>query len=210
MKLFNSVGPNPRVVTMAIAEKGIDIEVVEVDIMSAENRQEEYLKLNPGGQCPALEMEDGNILAEITVICDYLDEKFAGPSLMGETAEQRALTRMWCRRLDLNITEFMAMGFRWGVGIDMFKDRMRCLPEASEGMNALAQDGLAWLDPLLSGEFIAGDRFSLADIQLFCFIDFFAAMGQTVNPDLKNVHRWLATVSQRPSVAASVHPSMAG
>lgn len=210
MKLFNSIGPNPRVVTMAIAEKGIDIDVVEVDIMSAENRQGEYLKLNPGGQCPALEMEDGNILAEITVICDYLDEKFSGLSLMGESAEEKALTRMWCRRLDLNITELMAMGFRWGEGIEMFKDRMRCLPEASEGMKALAQDGLKWLDPLLTGEFIAGNRFSLADIQLFCFLDFFSAMGQSVDPELKNVTRWFNAVSQRPSVAASVHASMAG
>jgi glutathione S-transferase len=210
MKLYNSVGPNPRVVTMFIAEKGIDIETIEVDIMSGENRQEAYLKKNPGGQSPALEMANGEILSEITPICDYLDEKFPANSLMGETLEEKAQTRMWCRRIDIKITEPMANGFRFGEGIDLFKDRMACFPESSADLKALAQDGLKWLDALLTDEFICGQRFSLADIHLFCFLDFFAGMGQPVSPELKNVSRWMEAMRQRPSVEASVHPSMRG
>ena len=94
MKFYNSLGPNPRVVSMFIAEKGIEIETIDVDIMSGENRQPEYLAKNPGGQTPALEMANGEIIGEITVICDYLDDKFPGTSLMGDTLEEKAQTRI--------------------------------------------------------------------------------------------------------------------
>ena len=76
MKLFNSMGPNPHVVRMFIAEMGIDIETIEIDLMGGENRQSSYLKKNPSGQLPALQLDDGSFLAEITVICEYLDEPF--------------------------------------------------------------------------------------------------------------------------------------
>ncbi len=208
MKLFSSVGPNPKVVAMFLAEKGVDIETVEIDIMSGDNRKEEYLKINPGGQSPALQMDDGNVIGEITVICDYLDEKFPENSLMGSTLEEKAQTRMWCRRFDINITEPMASGFRWGEGLDLFKDRIRCFPAASGDLKAMAQEGLKWLDPLLTGTYIIGERFSVADIHLFCFLEFFSAMGQSVDPALGNVTRWYEMMAARPSVAASVHPSM--
>ncbi len=207
MKFYNSLGPNPRVVSMFIAEKGIEIETIDVDIMSGENRQPEYLAKNPGGQTPALEMANGEIIGEITVICDYLDDKFPGTSLMGDTLEEKAQTRMWCRRIDLKIGEPMANGFRFGEGHDLFKDRMLVCPNASADLKAMAQDGLQWLDPLLTGEFICGDRFTVADIYLFCFLDFFAAMGQTVDPALKNVNRWMEGLRARPSVEASIHHS---
>lgn len=210
MKLYNSVGPNPRVVTMFIAEKGIDIETVEVDIMSGENRQAEFLAKNPGGQSPALEMANGDVIGEITVICDYLDEKFPANSLMGASLEEKAQTRMWCRRIDFKIGEPMANGFRFGEGYELFKDRMLCCPDASKDLKAMAQDGLKWLDPLLTGDYICGDRFSVADISLFCFLDFFASMGQVVDPALKNINRWMDSVRARPSVEASIHPSMRG
>jgi glutathione S-transferase len=192
---------------MFIAEKGIEIETIDVDIMSGENRQPEYLAKNPGGQTPALEMANGEIIGEITVICDYLDDKFPGTSLMGDTLEEKAQTRMWCRRIDLKIGEPMANGFRFGEGHDLFKDRMLVCPNASADLKAMAQDGLQWLDPLLTGEFICGDRFTVADIYLFCFLDFFAAMGQTVDPALKNVNRWMEGLRARPSVEASIHHS---
>ena len=87
MKLFNSIGPNPHVVRMFIAELGIDIQKVEVDLIGGENRQEEHLTRNPSGQCPALELDDGTYLAEITVICEYLDELHGGTNLVGTTPE---------------------------------------------------------------------------------------------------------------------------
>ncbi len=134
MKLYNSGGPNPKVVRMFMAEKGIDLPKIEVDLRGGENRQPAFLARNPAGQSPALELDDGSVLAEITAICEYLDEKYRNtPSLIGDTPEQRAETRMWVRRVDLNVCEPMANGFRYSEGLKMFQSRMRCLPEAAAG-----------------------------------------------------------------------------
>jgi len=103
MKLYDSVGPNPHVVRMFIAEKGIEIPTETVDIMAGANRKPDYLAKNPGGGSPALELDDGSVLAEITAICEYLEERFPTPPLLGSTAEERAETRMWTRRIDLGI-----------------------------------------------------------------------------------------------------------
>ena len=140
-------------------------------------------------------------------MCDYLEELFPEPVLIGNTAEQRAETRMWGRRIDLMITEPMSYGFRWGEGLDLFKSRMFTAPEASDAMKAMARDGLQWLDAKLVGPFIAGQRFSLADIQLFCFLDFVKAVGQPLDASNTNIVQWMQTVSERPSAAASIHAS---
>jgi glutathione S-transferase len=204
MKFYNSIGPNPRVVKMFMQEKGIKLPFVEVDLMAGENRQEPYLAKNPSGQAPALELDDGTVLAEITAICEYLDEKFPGGTLIGTTPEERAETRMWTRRIDLNICEPMANGFRYSEGLPLFQNRMRCLPEAAAGLKAIAQDKLAWLDKLMNGrEFLAGKRLSLADILLFGFLDFGAVVGQPINPEFKNVSAWFERMKARPSAAAS-------
>ena len=94
MKLYNSLGPNPHVVRMFIAELGLDIETIEVDLMGGENRAEAHLKRNPSGQMPALELDDGSFLAEITVICEYLDEINGYSDLIGKTPEERAKTKL--------------------------------------------------------------------------------------------------------------------
>ena len=144
MLLYNSIGPNPKVVRMFMAERGIEIPRVEVDLMGGENRREPYLSKNPSGQCPALELDDGTVLAEITAICEYLDEKYPGPSLIGATPEERAKTRMWARRIDINILEPMANGFRYSDGIKMFQDRIHCIPAAAADLKQIAQEKLAW------------------------------------------------------------------
>ena len=203
MKLYDSVGPNPRVVRIFMAEKGIELPKETVDIRAGVNRQEAFLKVNPSGQCPALELDNGTILAEITAICEYLDEKKPGNSLIGSTPEERAETRMWTRRVDLNILEPMANGFRYGEGLKMFQNRMRCIPQASADLKACAQDKLKWLDGLMEGkQFLCGNRLSLADILLFGFIDFFAGVGQPINPEFKNITAWHARMKARPSAAA--------
>ena len=203
MKLYNSVGPNPRVVRMFAAEKGIDLTKQEVDIRGGENRQGDYLKVNPAGQCPALELDDGLVLTEITAICEYLEEKQPDPPLVGRTAEERAETRMWTRRVDLGIVEPLANGFRFSQGLKMFENRMRCLPEAADGLKACAQDKLAWLDAQMEGRtFVAGERMTLADVLLFCFLDFGRQVKQPLNPELKNVNAWFERMAARPSAAA--------
>ena len=97
MKFYNSIGPNPRVVKMFMSEKGIELPFVEIDIMQAENRKEPYLAKNPAGQSPSLELDDGSYLSEITAICEYLDEKFPGGSLIGATC-CRAWASAWPHR----------------------------------------------------------------------------------------------------------------
>lgn len=204
MKFYNSIGPNPRVVKMFMHEKGIEVPFAEVDLMKGENRQDPYLAKNPAGQLPALELDNGAVLAEITAICEYLDEKFPGGSLIGTTPEERAETRMWTRRVDLNVCEPIANGFRFSEGLPLFKDRMRCLPEAAAGLKAIAQDKLAWLDKLMAGkDYLAGKRMTLADILLFGFLDFGAVVGQPINPEFKNISAWFERMKARPSAAAS-------
>ncbi|OHB27242.1 MAG: glutathione S-transferase [Phenylobacterium sp. RIFCSPHIGHO2_01_FULL_69_31] len=203
MKLYTSIGPNPRVVKMFLAEKGLDVERIEVDLRGGENRREPYLAVNPAGQTPALVLESGAALTEITAICEYLEEVTPNPPLIGTNAEERALTRMWVRRVDLKVCEPMANGFRFAEGLPMFESRMRCLPEAAPGLKAVAQDGIAWLEENFQGPWITGGRFTLADILLFSFLDFGGMVGQPLDPKYAKVGDWFARVKARPSVAAS-------
>ncbi|MGQ3099837.1 MAG: glutathione S-transferase family protein [Sphingopyxis solisilvae] len=201
MKFYNSVGPNPRVVKLFMAEKGIEIAEVSVDLRGGENRRAPYnVDINPAGQTPALELDNGHVLTEVTAICEYLEERFPDPALIGATREARANTRMWTRRVDLKICEPLTNGFRFAEGLPLFEPRLRCLPEAAEGLKATAQDGIRWLDPLIAErEFIAGDALSLADIMLFAFLDFGATVGQPINPAATNVQRWYERMKSRPS-----------
>ena len=204
MKLYDSIGPNPRVVRMFLAEKGVTIPRETVDLMRGENRREPYLKRNPAGQLPCLELDDGTCLAEILPICEYLEEKFPQPILIGATPEERARTRMWLRRIDLNIVEPMANGFRYAEGLALFKDRIRVIPQAADDLKAIAREKLAWLDGLMNGnEWIAGDRFTLADVFLYAFLDFGRTVGQPLDPKLGWLPRWFERVAARPSAEAS-------
>ncbi|MBP8134398.1 MAG: glutathione S-transferase N-terminal domain-containing protein, partial [Zoogloea sp.] len=101
MKLYNSIGPNPRLVKMFAAEKGLKLELVEVDIIGGESRQPAYLAINPTGTTPVLAPEGGRPIAETTAICEYLEEQQAAPPLIGATPAARAEARMWWRRVDL-------------------------------------------------------------------------------------------------------------
>ena len=203
MKLYNSVGPNPHVVRMFMAERGIKVPTEDIDIIKGANRQPDYLEKNPHGQSPALFLDDGSLITEITAICEYLDETQPGDSLIGSTPEERAQTRRWTRWVDLKIVEPMTTAFRGAEGLPMFKDRMRCLPEASEGLKAFTQDNIAFLDEQMAGrDYVAGDSFTLADVLLFCFLAFGEQIGQPLNRDFKNVAAWFDKVSKRESVNA--------
>jgi glutathione S-transferase len=204
MKLYTGLGPNPRTVRMFMAEKGIEIPLVQVDLMKAENRRPPYTERNPAGQLPCLELDDGTHLAEITVICEYLEEKHPKPPLIGTTPEERAQTRMWTRRIDLNVVEPMANGFRYGEGLALFKDRIHVIPQAANDLKAIAREKLAWLDGLLDGnDWICGSRFTLADVFLFAFVDFGRTVGQPLDPKLAWLPGWFERVARRPSAAAS-------
>ena len=208
MKILNSFGPNPRMLRMFMLEKNINIDALEHDLMGAENRQDSYLSKNPGGQLPALELDDGSVIAETVVICDYLEELHPEPALIGGTAQERAEARMWNRRIEQKITENIYAGFRFAEGLQLFENRMRCLPEAADGLKAAGQDGLAWLDTQMQGKsFICGNRITIADLVLYCCTDFASGVGQTIDAKLQNVNGWFARVEARESAAGSLHPA---
>jgi glutathione S-transferase len=203
MKFYNSVGPNPRVVRMFMAEKNLSLPTQEVDLMKGENRQDAHLSRNPHGQMPTLELDNGSFLSEILPICEYLEEKNPNPPLIGATPEERGETRMWTRRVDLNICEPMANGFRFSQGLPLFQSRIVTVPEAAPGLKKIAADRLHWLDGQMKGrDFVCGKRFSLADILLFCFVDFGGQVGQPLDAANANLAGWFARVKDRPSAKA--------
>ncbi len=204
MLFYDSIGPNPRVVRIFAAERGVTLPSTKIDLRGGENRQPAYVAKNPAGQLPALELDDGFVLAEITAICEYLDETGpAGVSLIGSTAQERAETRMWTRRIDLNIVEPLANGFRFAEGLKLFTGRIHLIPQAADDLKQIAQEKLTWLDGLIAGRaFICGSRLTLADILLFCFVDFGATVGQPINPANANIVAHHARMKARPSSAA--------
>lgn len=200
MKFYNSIGPNPRAVRMFMAEKGLSVPFVEVDLMKGENRQDAYTAKNTAGQMPCLELDDGTFVSEITAICEYLEDTHPRPALIGATPKEKAETRMWTRRLDLNVCEPMANGFRYAEGLPLFKNRIPTAPEAADGLKRVAQDRLLWLDKQLTGrQWVCGDRFTYADIHLFAFLDFGKQVGQPLNPEAKTI----AAIYERAKARAS-------
>lgn len=207
MRIYDSFGPNPRALRMVLLEKGIELPKLEIDLLAMENRRPPYTDHNPGGQLPALEMDDGRVIGETVAIFEYVEEKHPTPPLVGTTPEERAETRCWQRRVELKITEHLYNGFRFAEGLELFRPRLRVLPEAAEGLKATVRDNLAWLDPLLAGKtWVVGPRFTVADVILYCALDFGRSVGQPIDPALTNVTGWFERVAARPSAAASLHP----
>jgi glutathione S-transferase len=204
MKLYDSIGPNPRIVRMFMAEKGIEIPKQAVDLRKGENREAEHLKRNPHGQMPTLELDDGSYLSEITAICEYLEEKNPKPAMIGSTAEERAECRMWTRRVDLNIAEPLTNGYRFGEALKFFEKRIPVAAEASPGLKMIAANRLKWLNEQMADgrDYLCGKRFTLADILLYCFVDFGNQIGQPLDAANENIAAWFKRVGERPSVQA--------
>jgi glutathione S-transferase len=204
MKLHTSIGPNPRLVNLFIAEKGLSLPSVMVDIISGENRRPPFLAMNPAGGTPVLELDDGTALAETVAICEWLEEMHPAPALIGATARERAITRMWTRRVDLLVVQPMTAGFRGAEGLPLFKDRVRCLPQAADDLKLTAREGLAWLDRQLGDRpYLAGDTLSLADLLLFSFVEFGAQVGQPLDAANRRLAVWHDRMASRPSAAAT-------
>ncbi len=147
-------------------------------------------------------MDNGDVIAEITAICEYLDDKAGGTDLVGTTAEARAETRMWARRIDLQVLEPLANGFRFSEGLPIFQDRVHCIPDAAAELKQIAQERITWLDEQIAGkQFICGDRFTMADVLLFCFLEFGSQVGQPLNEANKNIMDWYARVQARASAS---------
>ena len=203
-RLFDSFGMNPRMVRFYLAEKGIEVPRHEVDILGAENRGGEYLKVNPAGQLPALELSDGTHIAETAAIIEYLEDLHPEPPLIGSTAKERAITRMWWRRVEIGICQPMVRGFYYSEAIELFKTRFKCYPEQAEAQKEMARSGMRWLDGAMNEPWLAGDRFTVADICLYCYIDQLCDVGQAIPEGLDRLRGWFERVGQRGGTEPSI------
>jgi glutathione S-transferase len=202
MKIYNSsVAPNPRRVRIFIAEKGIQIELDEVDLAKGENRLPEFRKINSLAAVPVLELDDGTHIAESVAICRYLEELHPEPPLFGQGPRERAVVEMWQRRMEFNLLGPIADAFRQRH--EFFKGRIRQCPDYAAIQKENALDRLQWLDSELEDRrFIAGDQFTIADITAMVAIDFGRLSDIRVRPEQKNLSRWHQEVFARPSAKA--------
>jgi len=202
MKLYDSaVAPNPRRVRIFLAEKGLEVPTVQVDIVKAENRQPTFLAMNPLGGVPVLELDDGTIIAESTAICRYFEETKPEPPLMGADGRDRAIVEMWLRRIEFEVAFPIMQTFR--NTHDFFKGRIPQVPEWGVVCKKRAIQQLAWLDAEMADRpFVAGDRYTIADITLLIGVDFGRVSDIRIDPEHKNLTRWYGEVSARPSAKA--------
>ncbi len=202
MQLYDSaVAPNPRIVRVYLAEKGIEVPKVQVDLAGAENRKPEYLAKNPMGGVPMLELDDGTYIAETIAICRYFEEQQPEPALFGTDAKDKAVVEMWRRRMELEVAVPIMQTFR--NTHEFFKGRIPQVAEWGEVMREAATKRLEWLDSVLADrEWIAGDRFTIADITAMVGIDFGRPSKIRIADDQKNLKRWHEAASSRPSAKA--------
>lgn len=204
MLLYDAKSPAPRCLRMFLLEKQLQLPAVTIDVFAGENRQPAFLAINPAGQTPALRCDDDSMLAEAVTIAEYLEELHPSPALIGSTPEQRAQTRQWWRRVELNVTEFIHNAYHYAEGLPRFESRIPVLPDAAAGLKAIAQDRLRWLDGMFGpGPYLCGERFSAADIWLYVWLDFALTVNQPFDRNLPHIEPWFARIAARPSAALS-------
>jgi glutathione S-transferase len=183
---------------MFLAEKGIEIPTVEVDLEKRENTGAAFLARNPLGRVPVLELDDGTHLTESVAISRYFELLKPSPSLFGRAPLEQAKIEMWNRRAELNVLMPVAQAFR--ALTPAFKTFEKVVPEWGLVAEEQAADALPVFDAQLAdNEFVAGDTFSIADITLALTLSFAKSTGRKLPYDLPNLARWFAAVSARPS-----------
>lgn len=203
MRLFDdTIAPTPRRVRMFLAEKGVDIPRVPVTIGKGEHLAPDYRAKVPSGRVPALELDDGTVISESVAICRYIEELHPEPNLMGRDARERAVIDMWQRRMEFELLLPFAAVFRHT------HPKMAALEQQVPAFAAVqkpqAEKRLARLDRDLSlTDYVAGDRFTIADITAFTTLTFFPRLcGIDIDDRHPHVQRWMAAVGARPSAAA--------
>jgi glutathione S-transferase len=203
MKLFDGGrAPNPRRVRVFLAEKGIEVPLVSVDMGALEHKSDAVAARNPLQRLPVLELDDGTILTESVAICRYFEELHPQPALFGAGALGKALVEMWQRRLELNLMLPVSQAFRH-IHPAMKEWEVPQIPEWGEANKPKTIEFLHLFDKeMASREFAAGDVYSIADITGLIAIDFMKPARIKVPEECTNVLRWHAAVSSRPSAAA--------
>jgi glutathione S-transferase len=203
MKLFDGGrAPNPRRVRVFLAEKGISVPLVPIDMGALEHKKEAISSRNPLMRLPVLEFDDGTILCESVAICRYFEELQPEPALFGRGALGKAMVEMWQRRMELNLLGAVAAAFRH-IHPAMREWEIPQIPEWGEANKPKALDFLGILDrELASREFAAGDEYSIADITGLIAIDFMKPARIVVPEELAHVRRWHKAIAGRPSASA--------
>jgi glutathione S-transferase len=206
MKLYEMTGaPNPRRVRIFLAEKGITVPFVQVDMRKGEHKAPEFMKKNPSGKIPVLELDDGTCIAESVAICRYFEALHPKPSLFGATPKELGRIEMANRQLELELLS--QVGVSWVNGpivAQMAPGRFKQNPQAKESSDAAVRSFYKRLDgELAHREYMADNAYSIADITGLVTIDFAGSLVD-LKPDasLSNLWRWHAAVSSRPSAKA--------
>ncbi|MEJ2602146.1 MAG: glutathione S-transferase family protein [Gammaproteobacteria bacterium] len=209
MKFYDcATAPSPRRVRIFLAEKGLELPTVQVDLGNGEHLGDEFRALNPDCTVPVLELDDGTVLSESFAICQYLESEYPDPALMGRDPKERALVTMWNDKVEAQGMGALAEAFRNRAR--GFAGRALTGPEGYEQIPALADRGrqraarfLERLDHELAGrEFLVGDAFSVADITALVTVDFAGWIKLSLPDDADNLRRWYEAVSARPSARA--------
>lgn len=203
MKLYDGgKAPNPRRVRVFLAEKGIELPLVPVDLGTVAHKSPQMTALNPLQRVPVLELDDGTVLTESVAICRYFEELHPEPPLFGIGALERAQVEMWQRRVELNLLAVVASVFRH-THPAMKELEVPQIAEWGEANREKALDFLALLDrELAQRPYLVGDRFSIADITGMIAVDFMKPAKLAVPETLVNVIRWHGQISARPSAKA--------
>jgi len=203
MKLYDAKGaPNPRRTRIFLAEKGIELPIEQVDIMAKQHKTPEFTAINPLQRLPALVLDDGTVICESLAICRYFEALRPEPPLFGRGPKEIGLTEMWSRRVENNLFATVAQVFRH-LHPAMKELEVPQVPAWAEANKPRVFEFLAILDrQLAEHEFIAGERYSVADITAQVTIDFMKVPKLVVPEELTNVKRWHAAVSARPSAKA--------
>jgi len=203
MKLYShSLAPNPRRVRIFAAEKGINLTLEDVDILAGQSRTPGFLAKNSSGAVPVLELEDGSHLSESVAICRYLEGLHPEPNLLGRDLREQADIERWNRRMELEL--FAAIGRTVQNTSPIFQGRFKQFPEYGEAQRAVVYQRLERMDRELNGhQFVAGGRFTIADITALVAIDIGGRLADIkIAPELAHLTRWHNAVSKRPSANA--------
>lgn len=203
MKLYNSnLAPNPRRVRIFLAEKDVSIERVEIDLAKLEHKKPEFTALNPFQTIPVLELDDGTRIAESIAICRYIEALWPEPNLFGATPIEQAMIEMWQRQLELRLLLPIAQVLRHSHP-HMAEMENPQVPDWAASNRPRALQAMAIVDEILRDRpFIAGERFTIADITGLVALDFARPARIAIPPELVRLNRWHQALKARPSAAA--------
>jgi len=174
MKIYNSnLGAATRALRVILSLKQVSIKIIDIDMASGENRNSNFLKINPAGVLPCLELDNGKVIGEVNAIAEYLDEIYPKNLISGSTPEERAETRMRMRQCDWLVIVPLANAFRHGRGKKFFSGRINIYESLSDPSLKLAKDGMEWINThLQENKYLCGLRISYADIVFYSMIKF--------------------------------------